>query len=247
MSPDEAPSIAIAIVDAETPGNIGTVARAMKNFGIEELLLVDPPPLDPAGEAYGMAGRAREDILPGATTITFDELVTSYQTIACTATPNEDSSNHVRYPALTPADLSDRLDGVSGPTAVVFGRERVGLRNDELARMDEICSIPANSEYPVLNLGQAATIVCYELAELTLADTQHPDSLHERATKSRIEGVHDEFATFLDAIGHPDEKQPKARRMFRRLLGRADPTGREVATLRGLFREARTAIQRQQQ
>ncbi|MEF8901009.1 MAG: TrmH family RNA methyltransferase, partial [Halovenus sp.] len=61
------PEIAVAIVDAETPGNVGTVARSMKNFGLSDLLLVDPPALDPDGEAYGFAGQAREDVLPNAT------------------------------------------------------------------------------------------------------------------------------------------------------------------------------------
>jgi len=153
--------ISVAVVDAETPGNVGTIARSMKNFGLSELLLVDPPELDPDGEAYGYAGQAREDILPGAREVSFDELVENYHTVACTATTNEDDSNHVRYPAQTPAELADSLGGVESDTCIVFGRERVGLTNDELARLDQLCSIPAHADYPVLNLGQAATIVLY--------------------------------------------------------------------------------------
>jgi TrmH family RNA methyltransferase len=236
------PEVAVAVVDAETPGNVGTVARAMKNFGLSDLLLVDPPPLVPEGEAYGMAGHARQDVLPGATEVTFDELVEGYHTVACTAITNEDGTSHVRYPAATAAELPDRLRGVEGPVAVVFGRERVGLTNDELSRLDGVCSIPASGEYPVLNLGQAATVVLYELRALTVDDSQHPEDLHERAAPWRIEGVHEEFADFLEAIEHPEEKRHKARRLFRRVLGRADPTGREATTLRGLFRRARTRI-----
>ena len=231
--------ISVAVVDAETPGNVGTIARSMKNFGLADLLLVDPPALDPDGEAYGFAGQAREDILPAARTVTFDHLVENYHTVACTAVPNEDDANHVRYPAKTPAGLADSLRDVESDTCVVFGRERVGLTNDELARLDEICSIPASSDYPVLNLGQAATIVLYELRELTVERDQHPDTLHTRADEQAIEGLHEEFAGFVEAVGHPAEKRPKARRMFRRLLGRAQPTGREATTLRGLLRKAR--------
>jgi tRNA (cytidine32/uridine32-2'-O)-methyltransferase len=240
---NEAPDVAIAVVDAKTPGNVGTVARSMKNFGLSDLLLVDPPSLDPDGEAYGMAGHAREDVLPAARELSFDELVAEYHTIGCTAITNEDETSHVRYPALTPADLTDRLAGVEGPHAMVFGRERVGLTNEELARLDELCSIPASADYPVLNLGQAATVVCYELRRLTVAESQHPGDLHETADPWRVEGLHEEFADFLAAINHPREKRHKARRLFRRVVGRADPTGREATTLRGLLRRAGTRIE----
>jgi tRNA (cytidine32/uridine32-2'-O)-methyltransferase len=235
---DGGPSIAVAVVDAETPGNVGTIARAMKNFGLEDLLLVDPPPLDPEGEAYGFAGQAREDVLPNARERSFDDLVENYHTVACTAVPNEDATNHVRYPIGTPAALAERLADVTGPVAIVFGRERVGLTNDELARMDEICSIPAAETYPSLNLGQAATIVLYELRELTLEDTQVPDESHELADPGEIERLHDRFDDLLGAIGHPSEKRAKAGRMFRRLVGRADPTPREASTLTGILRRA---------
>jgi len=231
------PRVAVAVVDAETPGNVGTIARAMKNFGLSDLLLVDPPELDPDGEAYGFAGRAREDVLPGAREISFDDLVASYYTVGCTAITNEDATSHVRYPFVRPAALADQLAGVDADVCLVFGRESVGLSNEELARLDRVCSIPASEDYPVLNLGQAATIVLYELRELTVADTQHPE-IRDRADEQAIEGLHDQFADFLIALSHPVEKRPKTRRLWRRLLGRADPTGREVRTLRGLFRRA---------
>ena len=237
--------ISVAVVDAETPGNVGTIARSMKNFGLSDLLLVDPPELDPDGEAYGFAGQAREDILPNAREVSFEFLVENYHTVACTATTNEDDSNHVRYPAKTPADLAASLAGVDTDTCLVFGRERVGLTNDELARLDEICSIPADADYPVLNLGQAATIVLYELRDLSVEADQHPEDLHVRADERAVEGLHEEFATFLDAVGHPEEKRHRGRRLFRRLVGRAHPTGREAKTLRGVFRRARRRIDRE--
>ena len=233
---ERANRIAIAVVDAETPGNIGTIARAMKNFGLSELLLVDPPALDPDGEAYGFAGQAREDILPNATETTLDAIVSNYHTIGCTAVTNETSDSHVRYPALAATDLPEHIDGVDVDVAIVFGRERVGLTNEELARLDAICSIPASASYPSLNLGQAATIICYELRDLTLTETQHPDQLHERAAETDIERLHDYFAAYVAAIDHPDPKRAKAHRLFRRLIGRAHPTPREVQTLQGLFR-----------
>lgn len=231
---------AVAIVDAQTPGNVGTIARAMKNFGFEDLLLIDPPELDPDGEAYGFAGHAREDILPNATELTFDELAEQYHTIGCTAVTNEDDQNHVRYPYSTPNELADRLPTVEAPTALVFGRERVGLTNEELARIDEICSIPASAAYPVLNLGQAATVTLYELRTLTLSaeDTQLPDLERTRAPEQTVDRLYDQWEALLKEINHPIEKHDKTLRMLRRVYGRADLTEREANTFIGLLRRA---------
>ena len=212
----------------------------MKNFGFEELLLVDPPALDPDGEAYGFAGHAREDVLPSAREVDFEHLVSNYHTVGATAVTNEDDRNHVRFPFSTPAEMADRLTTVESHTAVVFGRERVGLTNEELERIDEICSIPASAEYPVLNLGQAATITLYELRTLALddADTQLPDVERVRAPEPSLERLYDRWESLLEAVNHPVEKRAKTMRMLRRVYGRADPTQREVNTFIGLLRRA---------
>jgi len=237
VGPDH--GVAVAVVDAETPGNVGTIARAMKNFGVEDLYLVDPPPLEEEGEAYGFAGHAREDVLPSAREVAFGTLVERFHTVGCTAITNSDDRHHVRYPFHTPRELAESLADVDAPTCVVFGRERVGLHNEELARLDEICSIPASADYPVMNLGQAATVVLYELRTVTLAGgaTQQPDRI-VRAPERDLEGLHDQFGELIAAAGLPEEKRPKTRRMFRRLLGRAHPTRREASVLRGVFRRA---------
>ncbi|WEL21967.1 RNA methyltransferase [Halorhabdus sp. BNX81] len=235
-------NVSVAVVDAQTPGNVGTIARAMKNFGLSDLKLVDPPELDPDGEAYGYAGQAREDIMPDADVVTFEEIVNNYHTVATTAITNEDATKHVRYPFVTPRELAEELKGIDTDVCLVFGREDVGLSNEELAEVDQICSIPASDDYPVLNLGQAATIVLYELRALTVEETQLPD-ITDRADQPAIEGLHDQFEGFLAAIDHPAEKRAKAGRLFRRVIGRAHPTGREVRTLRGLFRRVEQKLE----
>jgi TrmH family RNA methyltransferase len=229
---------AVAIVEPKTPGNIGTIARAMKNFGMDDLKLVDPPAFGRDSEAYGYAGQAREDVLPNYDEVTLDHLVENYHTVALTATTNEDARKHRRFPFTTPDELADSLRGVEAPTVLVFGREDNGLTNDEIARFDEVCSIPASADYPSLNLGQAATVTLYEFRELTVEETQLPDVERERADEADIEGFYDHFGAFLDAIDHPEEKREKTLRLARRLLGRAHPTSRELRTLRGVLRRA---------
>lgn len=228
----------VAVVDANTPGNVGTIARAMKNFGFEDLFLVDPPDLDRDGEAFGHAGQAREDVLPNARDVDFDFLVENFYTVGFTSVTNEDDSKHVRYPFATPAELATELASVEAETALVFGRERVGLTNDELADLDRICAIPASETYPSLNLGQAATITLYELRDLSMDDSQLPDREHTRASEREIEGFYGHFEDLLETVDYPPEKREKTMRLVRRLVGRAHPTGRELATLRGVFRRA---------
>jgi TrmH family RNA methyltransferase len=275
----DASPYAVVLVESETPGNVGTVARAMKNFGFADLRLIDPPPIEPEGEAYGFAGHAREDVLPNATRTTFDEVVASFHTVGFTAITGEDARRHVRFPVATPAELArelrdlhdaaSRTDGRKGgtgpaPTAFVFGREGRGLNNDELSRLDRVCTIPASPDYPVLNLGQAATVALYELRLLTLGgdedgdgggnegpgpanvavdaaadpDGHLPDREGALAAPGDVERLHDFFGRFLDAVEHREHKRTKARTLFRRLVGRARPTDREVVTLTGLFRKA---------
>ncbi|MEF8781439.1 MAG: RNA methyltransferase, partial [Haloferacaceae archaeon] len=231
-------SFVVVVVEPKTPGNVGTIARAMKNFGLSDLALVDPPPLEEGGEAYGFAGHAREDVLPGAREVTLDEVVENYHTVGCTAITGEDARRHVRFPFRTPAQLRDSLASVKTDTALVFGREGHGLNNEELRRLDEVCSIPASPAYPVLNLGQAATVVLYELRDLFLEDTQLPDVERERAPEADVERVHDRFEAFLEGAGYEGDRFDRTRLLFRRVLGRAHPTTREAHTLVGVFRRA---------
>jgi TrmH family RNA methyltransferase len=232
------PKPAVAVVDAKTSGNVGTIARAMKNFGFEDLLLVDPPYLGRDSEAYGFAGHAREDVLPNARELSFDDLVSEFHTVGFTAVTNQDATKHVRFPFRTPAELSESLAAVESDTAFVFGRERVGLTNDELARIDEVCAIPASESYPVLNLGQAATVALYELRDLAMNQNQLPEVEGHRATEEEIEAFYAHAEEFLDAVDYPEEKRDKTMRMLRRMLGRTHPTGREMNTVHGLLRRA---------
>ncbi len=228
---------AVVVVEPETPGNVGTIARAMKNFGLSDLKLVDPPEIGEGSEAYGFAGHAREDVLPQAETVTLDEVVESYHTVGFTGITAEDATSHTRFPYTTPAELRDSLATVEADTALVFGRESRGLNNEELARLDQVGSIPANPEYPVLNLGQAATVVLYELRELFLSETHLPDRERERADEASIERLYGQFERYLDAVEHREHVRGRASRLLRRLVGRAHPTDREVTTLTGLFRK----------
>ncbi|MFC7095997.1 RNA methyltransferase [Halobaculum marinum] len=234
----------VVVVEPETPGNIGTIARAMKNFGLTDLKLVDPPEFGRDSEAYGFAGHAREDVLPNAEEVTLAEVVENYHTVGTTAITGEDARRHVRFPFKTPTELRESLATVDTDTALVFGREGTGLNNEELEQLDELISIPANPDYPVMNLGQAATVTLYELRSLFLDEYQLPDVEHERAPESEIERFYEQFSAFLGHAESRDHKRTRSERLIRRLVGRAHPTSKEMTTLTGVFRRATDLIER---
>jgi tRNA (cytidine32/uridine32-2'-O)-methyltransferase len=246
--PDTEPRVdlSVCVVQPKTPGNVGTIARAMKNFGVSDLLLVDPPELERDGEAYGFAGHAREDVLPNAREVTFDEVCERFHTVGFTAITGEDSRRHVRFPFTTPEELTETLGEVTGPVCLVFGREGKGLSNEELARLDQVASIPASPDYPVMNLGQAATVTLYALRTLTLGDaSQLPDVERHRAAPHDVERLNEYWDEFVRAVGHKEHKLEKTTRLFRRVVGRADLTDREANTLMGVFRRATARLDRE--
>lgn len=232
----------VVVVDSETSGNIGTIARAMKNFGVTDLKLVNPPDISRGSEAYGFAAHARDDVLANAEEVTFAEIVDNYHTVGCTAVTGEDSRRAVRFPFKSPRQLAEDLERIETKTALLFGREGNGLSNDELAQVDEVCAIPADEEYPTLNLGQAATILLYELRNLTVDEFQTPNIVRERADQHDIETFHEYFAELLEASGFEDHRRDRARTLVRRLVGRTHPTDHEVTILMGVLRQTNAQL-----
>ncbi|ERH03868.1 MAG: RNA methyltransferase, TrmH family, group 1 [Halorubrum sp. J07HR59] len=232
----------VVVVDSETSGNIGTIARAMKNFGLDDLRLVNPPDISRGTEAYGLAAHARDDVLANASEVTLSEIAENYHTVGCTAVTGEDSRRAVRFPFKTPRELAQSLERVDTQTAILFGREGNGLSNDELAQLDEVCAIPAADDYPTLNLGQAATVLLYELRHLTVDQYQIPDIERERASQQDIERFHEYYAELLAASGFEDHRRDRARTLVRRLVGRSHPTDHEVTILMGVLRQTNAQL-----
>jgi RNA methyltransferase, TrmH family, group 1 len=235
--------LSVVLVEPQTPGNIGTAARAVKNFGLTGLQLVDPPTEEPTGEARAFAGQARDDVLATADITSLDAVVDHYHTIGTTATITASGQGHVRFPPTTPTELRDTLSSRTGDVALVFGREGDGLTNDELARMDEVCTIPADPTYPVLNLGQAVTVFAYALSPLLQGGAHIDAATSPLADPAATEQLHVYLQELLTLVESKEHKRAKSGRMLRRVLGRAHLTSGEVATLTGVIRRSIAAIE----
>lgn len=230
--------IRIVLVGTQHPGNIGSAARAMKTMGLARLFLVAPErPLD--GEAFALAAGAN-DVLDGACIVDglAEALAGCHRVLGCTA-----RSRRVALPESTPRDAAADLIGAAlrGDVALVFGRERTGLTNDELHLCHGAVHIPANPDYSSLNLAAAVQVLAYEirLAILAGAELDRDRPGDPAASHEQMEGFYAQLAETLDAIDfHKGRAPDSAMRKLRRLFNRASPDEREVRLLRGVLADA---------
>ena len=221
--------IQIVLVEPMYQGNVGSVARAMKNFGYTDLVLVNPCELE--GQARAMASHAR-DVLEGAKIVTtLEEAVKGANLrIGTTGVGSLKTGEHIRLPLYTPGELKEKLKGCSGKVAILFGREDSGFRNDELKSFDILITIPTSEVYPIMNLSHAVAVTLYELSELEGGNSPLADGFD-------LQLLYEHLEEFLEEIEYPPHKKDKTFLMLRRIFGRAGLTPREVQTLRGLIRK----------
>lgn len=239
----------VVLVGTQHPGNIGSAARAMKTMGFSRLYLVAPLQF-PHPEAYALAAGAN-DVLEAAVRVeTLAEAVADCRLVmGCTA-----RSRRIALEELLPREAAERgriAADAGAEVALVFGRERTGLENDELQLCHAAVHIPANPDYSSLNLAAAVQVLAYELrlawsmeaAALPLlprvATRAHESRDEPPATHSQLEGFFTQLADTLDAIDfHKGRTPAAAMRKFRRLFLRADLDARDVRLLRGLLADA---------
>jgi tRNA/rRNA methyltransferase len=228
--------VRIVLVEPAFEGNVGSVCRAMKNFGFGDLWLVRPCPLGDFARA--MASHAA-DVLDEVITVgTLDEALQGVDLlVGTTGKPGGTLKEHRRMPFFTPSELRAMLEDKSGRVAILFGREDCGLSNEELERCDVVVSIPASGDYPILNLSHAAAIVLYELSGLEGGD-------FPLASGEMLELLYGHLESLLEAVNHPEHKRDKTLLMLRRILGRAMINQREYYTLMGVLRDIELALAR---
>lgn len=224
--------IRTVLVEPKNEENIGAVARVLKNFGLADLCLVNPPPL--RAKAFSVASHAA-DVL-GACTIVptlAEALGDAALVVGTTSQSGVSSARHLRRPFFTPRELKAKVQEHEGVLALLFGREDTGLVTDELMRCDLVLRIPTSPDYPVLNLSHAVAIVLYELGELTAT----PGTITLAGLDER-ERLYGHLRTFLEEIEYRPHKKAKTLLMLRRILGRAELTALEVRTLHGILSKA---------
>ncbi|ODT05694.1 MAG: RNA methyltransferase [Mesorhizobium sp. SCN 65-20] len=228
----------IILVEPQLGENIGMVARAMANFGLAELRLVNPRDGWPNEKARASASRADHVI---DAVVVFPDLasaIADLNFVFATTARERDGFKEVRGPV--EAGRALRARSVSGQrTGIMFGRERFGLYNEEVGLADEIVTFPVDPGFSSLNIAQAVLLMSYEWMKSGLeSETQTNFSGPEMApaTKQQLQGLFDHLEAALEARGYfrPAPKKPKMVDNLRAVLTRAGFAEPELKVLRGV-------------
>jgi tRNA (cytidine32/uridine32-2'-O)-methyltransferase len=232
------PTIRIVLVEPSHPGNIGAVARAMKNMALRDLVLVKPK-LFPHAEATARASGA-DDLLARAMVVdTLEQAIAGCGFIA--ATTSRDRDQNFRVVDVRDAAVRIVAESRLSPAAVLFGSERTGLTNEALEMAHVLTRIPANAEYLSLNLAMAVQLVAYELFRASTSP-QVPDArTAPLAAPEEMERLYAHLSQVMEEVDFRDRTQAGTHLMarIRRIFQRAELDQNEMNILRGLL----TAIQ----
>ena len=233
--------VQIVLVETSHPGNIGSVARAMKNMGLSNLVLIKPKKF-PHQEATALAGNAT-DILDRAQVFdSIEKAIQSSKVIYATSA----RERSIEWPILSAKDAASEIHSLAAEkikVSILFGREDRGLTNEELQMANKHLIIPADPEYPVLNIAMSTQVVCYELFQ---AFQQEPLSSWQdfpEYTADELNHLIQHFNETVEALELVDKKNPKQiltriERMFRRLY----PDQMEGNFLRGFLKAVNKRI-----
>ena len=231
-------NIYIVFVECETPGNIGFLARTMANFGLKNLVLINPPTL--TNEAYYQATHGKYIVENALVYPTLDEFYQSKRIdfkIASTGVAGG-SYNLSRIP-LKPEQLAENIN-INNKIAILFGREGDGLTNKEIEDCDICVSIPTDPTYPILNISHAAAIILYELFK-----NKHEYAVEglEESTALEKEYLIKDMSELIEKLDIPEHKKKNGLKTFKNIVNRAFITGREAHTLKGILRRLKNKLE----
>ncbi len=230
-------NIYIVFVECETPGNIGFLARTMANFGLKNLVLINPPTL--TNEAYYQATHGKYIVENAKIYKTLDEFYQSQRIdfkVASTGMAGG-SYNLSRIP-LRPEELGKSMN-VSNKIAILFGREGNGLTNAEIDDCDICVSIPTDPAYPIMNISHAAAIIFYELFK-----NRHEYGVEGLSESTPLEKEYlvKDMAELINSLDIPDHKKRNGLKTFNNIISRAFITGREAHTFKGILRRLKNKV-----
>ncbi len=236
MSSNLFPGVQIVLVEPTHPGNIGAVARAMKNMGLEELVLVKPNRF-PSVESDSRAGSAKDVLGLAKIVSSFEEALRESQLIIGTSARDR----RIPWPGLSPKNCAievNRSFSLGEKVSLVFGRESRGLTNEELQRCHFHVNIPTGLAYSSLNLAMAVQVICYEIFQFSQEeqDFPRPDWDMPKASSVAIEHFFDHLEMTLVQLDFHDEENPRQlMTRLRRLFNRIRLDEMEVNILRGFL------------
>jgi tRNA/rRNA methyltransferase len=234
----EGPGPVVILVEPQLGENIGAVARAMANFGLSRLRLVRPRQAWPNDKARMMAAGA-DRVLDGAKLYdTLEGAIADCAFVLATTARAHDQAKPVVGPAEAAALMAPRI-AAGENVAILFGRERNGLENDEVALADRIVTLPVNPAFASLNLAQAVVIVAYEWFKLASGEAL-PFAMPQKSAPAPKEQLLAFFAALereLEKVEffRPPDKRETMQINLRNIFTRMQPTQQDIQTLHGVI------------
>lgn len=237
--PTGRPQPAFVLIRPQMGENIGAAARGMWNFGLDLMRVVDPRDGWPNPRAVALAsgaGRLLDDAMVVATTA---EAVADAQFVYATTARPRDLTKQVMTPEEAMRDAAVRISR-GERVAVMFGPERTGMENDDIARANAIVSVPVNPEFPSLNLGQCVLLMAYEWRRAAEAAGGHMEMAGaDWANQAEVQALADHYEERMAEAGFffPDHKAPAMKLNLRNLWSRMALTRTDVQMLHGMMRQ----------
>ena len=237
---EHTPTPAIILVRPQMGENIGAAARAMLNFGFDRMRLVAPRDGWPNPSAVAMASGAGR-VLDGATV--YDDLPSALEDVDFVLATTARSRELVK-PVLTPEEAMARtraLEAEGKRVAILFGPERTGLENDDIARANAIVTFPVNPEFASINLAQSVLLTAYEYGRQGYSGPAEHMPMHktEFASAQEVEALANHYEERLEESGffYPSTKAPGMKVVLRNMWTRLPLTRADVQMLHGMLRQ----------
>jgi tRNA/rRNA methyltransferase len=224
----------IILVRPQLGENIGKAARAMLNFGLTELRMVSPRDGWPNPSA-GPAASGADIVLNKAQV--FESIAEA--TADCTHVyATSVRRRGVIKPVVTPVEAALTMRAETGRSAILFGPERAGLENDDVAVARTLITVPVNPEFGSLNLAQAVILVAYEWSKGEALAQPSKIALDPPALQAELDGMIGQLEEMLEATGHfhPPDRAHIDKQTLRGILSKPGWSAQEVRTLRGVWR-----------
>ena len=230
----EAPKPIIVLVRPQLGQNIGKAARAMLNFGLAEMRLVNPRDGWPNPDA-GPAASGADVVLESAQVFaSAAEAIADCSAVFASTVRRRD----LVMPVIGPEDMAKQIADSPERSAILFGPERSGLETEEVALADAIVTVPINPDFASLNLAQAVILIAYEWSKRTALAQPPAKDLEPRAPHGELDGLIHQLDDALVGKGyfHPPSRTQATRNTIRTIFTKTAWSSREVKAVRGIIR-----------
>jgi tRNA/rRNA methyltransferase len=231
--------ISVVLIQPETSGNVGAIARVMQNFDLSDLYLVEPK-IDYLDEQAKVRSKHGIKVLESAKILSFEEVRNKFDMLVATTAKIGNDLNLNRVPML-PSELANLVAKTKGNIAIVFGRESTGLTNKEIEICDFSVTIPATQNYPTLNISHACTILFYELFKTKYENELKFDMINRDEKNVILE----KFNQILDKLDFSSiEKKQTQEKFLKKFISKSFMTKKEAYILLGFLKKLNQKIKK---